>query len=124
MLPLNLSQCGFCTPGFVMAIFYAQISEQRQTPEEALAGNLCRCTGYGGLIEAARTAQSLPIDSAFAAEIQRAEQVLGDLSVGGFSIATDDSRIDAPNTLQQLLDLGVIFHLQPSSLEQPILAYG
>ena len=105
MLPLNLSQCGFCTPGFVMAIFYAQISEQRQTPEEALAGNLCRCTGYGGLIEAARTAQSLPIDSAFAAEIQRAEQVLGDLSVGGFSIATDDSRIDAPNTLQQLLDL-------------------
>ncbi len=105
MLPLNLSQCGFCTPGFVMAIFYAQISQQDQTPEEALAGNLCRCTGYGGLIEAARTAQNLPIDSAFAAETQKAEQVLGDLSMGGFSIATDDSRIDAPSTLQQLLDI-------------------
>ena len=105
MLPLNLSQCGFCTPGFVMATFYAQISEQDQTPEEALAGNLCRCTGYGGLIKAARAAQNLPIDSAFAAEIQKAEQVLGDLSVGGFSIVTDDSRIDAPRELQQLLEL-------------------
>ena len=105
MLPLNLSQCGFCTPGFVMAIFYAQISQRDQTPEEALAGNLCRCTGYGGLIEAARRAQKLPIDSAFAAEIHKAEQVLANLSVGGFSITTEDSRIDAPSTLQQLLDL-------------------
>ena len=57
MLSLNVSQCGFCTPGFVMAIFYAQIRQQDQTPEEVLAGNLCRCTGYGGLIEAARRAQ-------------------------------------------------------------------
>ncbi len=105
MLPLNLSQCGFCTPGFVMAIFYAQISQQDQTPEEALAGNLCRCTGYGGLIEAARRAQNLPIDSAFAAEIHKVEQVLADLSVGGFSITTEDSRIDAPSALQHLLDL-------------------
>ena len=105
MLPLNLSQCGFCTPGFVMAIFYAQISQQDQAPAEALAGNLCRCTGYGGLIEAAQRAQNLPIDSAFAAEMQKVEQVLGDLSGGDFSITADDSRIDAPSALEQLLDL-------------------
>ncbi|MDC3057881.1 FAD binding domain-containing protein [Litorivicinus sp.] len=105
MLPLNLSQCGFCTPGFVMAIFYAQISQQDQAPAEALAGNLCRCTGYGGLIEAAQRAQNLPIDSAFAAEIQKVKQVLGDLSGGDFSITADDSRIDAPSALEQLLDL-------------------
>ena len=105
MLRLNVSQCGFCTPGFVMAIFYAQISQQDQTPEEALAGNLCRCTGYGGLIEAARRAQSLPINEAFTIEIRKAEKVLRDLSKGGFSIVSGESRIDAPETLQQLLDL-------------------
>ena len=105
MLPLNVSQCGFCTPGFVMAIFYAQIRQQDQTPEEALAGNLCRCTGYGGLIEAARRAQRLPINQAFAIETQKAEKVLRDLSTGGFSIVSSGSRIDAPKTLQQLLDI-------------------
>ena len=105
LVSLNVSQCGFCTPGFVMAIFYAQISQQDQTPEEALAGNLCRCTGYGGLIEAARRAQSLPIDEAFAIEMQRAEKALRELSTGGFSIVSGESRIDAPETLQQLLVL-------------------
>lgn len=105
MLSLNVSQCGFCTPGFVMAIFYAQINRQDQTPEAALAGNLCRCTGYGGLIEATRRAEGLPIDEAFATEIQKAEKALRDLPVGGFSIVTEGSRIDAPRTLQYLLDL-------------------
>ena len=105
MLPLNLSQCGFCTPGFVMAVLYAQISQKDQTPEEALAGNLCRCTGYGGLIEAARRAQSLPIEPAFTAEIQKAEKALRDLPADGFSIVTEGSRVDAPRSLKHLLDL-------------------
>ena len=48
-------QCGFCTPGFVMAAVAALDSGQeldRPTVIEALSGNLCRCTGYQGLIEA------------------------------------------------------------------------
>ena len=105
MLPLNLSQCGFCTPGFVMAVLYAQISQKDQTPEEALAGNLCRCTGYGGLIEAARRAQSLPIEPALTSEIQKAEKALRDLPADGFSIVTEGSRVDAPRSLKHLLDL-------------------
>ena len=51
------TQCGFCTPGFVMALFALG-----QSPEEyddsvihdALAGNLCRCTGYRPIVDAAR----------------------------------------------------------------------
>jgi len=50
------SQCGFCTPGFIMSM-YAQFLSENMTEEEAaapdiLAGNLCRCTGYGPIIEA------------------------------------------------------------------------
>ncbi len=48
-------QCGFCTPGFVVAA--AHLFEQNPHPttdeiKEALAGNICRCTGYGAIIRA------------------------------------------------------------------------
>lgn len=52
------SQCGFCTPGFVMSM-YALLRSSHQAPsedqiEECLAGNLCRCTGYRPIIDAFR----------------------------------------------------------------------
>jgi carbon-monoxide dehydrogenase small subunit len=52
-------QCGFCTPGFVVSVtaFLADNPDPSE-PEirEALAGNLCRCTGYQGIIAAVRQA--------------------------------------------------------------------
>lgn len=52
-------QCGFCTPGFLMSA----VAFLRETPEptdaqirEVLGGNLCRCTGYQGIVEAVRDA--------------------------------------------------------------------
>ncbi len=50
------SQCGFCTPGFVMALFALYKSEieiTRHNVIQALAGNLCRCTGYDPIYKAA-----------------------------------------------------------------------
>lgn len=52
------SQCGFCTPGFVMSM-YALLRSSKEPPteeqiEESLAGNLCRCTGYRPIIDAFR----------------------------------------------------------------------
>jgi len=58
------SQCGFCTPGFVMTLAALHHEEpaplSRQRINDALAGNLCRCTGYGPIIEAARTMHATP----------------------------------------------------------------
>ena len=49
----NATQCGFCTPGFVMAAWaYAR---EGGNPHEALAGNLCRCTGYRPIVDALAT---------------------------------------------------------------------
>ena len=61
------SQCGFCTPGFVMSMFgmYQNRVCQGQTitravAQEDLSGNLCRCTGYRPILEAAERMGSLP----------------------------------------------------------------
>ena len=48
-------QCGFCTPGLIVAVHSLLESDGEPTEtevREALAGNLCRCTGYGRILEA------------------------------------------------------------------------
>ena len=55
------SQCGFCTPGFVMALFALLSPRRSATPVDRqrvndwIAGNLCRCTGYRPIVEARRS---------------------------------------------------------------------
>jgi xanthine dehydrogenase small subunit len=55
MIDNHGSQCGFCTPGFVMSLFALYLNRgeaQREQVIDALTGNLCRCTGYRPIIEA------------------------------------------------------------------------
>ncbi|MDB5531107.1 MAG: xanthine dehydrogenase [Devosia sp.] len=52
------SQCGFCTPGFVMSLYGQWLQNPKPSVpevEQALQGNLCRCTGYSSIIKAAQT---------------------------------------------------------------------
>ena len=54
-------QCGFCTPGLVVAIEHLLDNNQNPTEieiKEAISGNICRCTGYGRIFEAVQTAVS------------------------------------------------------------------
>ena len=66
LLQCHGTQCGFCTPGFVMSMFgmyqnHAGGSQlDRQGAQEALSGNLCRCTGYRPILDAARHMATLP----------------------------------------------------------------
>jgi xanthine dehydrogenase small subunit len=56
MIESHASQCGFCTPGFVMSLFALYLNRgaaDREQVLSALAGNLCRCTGYRPIIDAA-----------------------------------------------------------------------
>ena len=55
MVDYHGSQCGFCTPGFIMsmfALYKTETSINRAVIDDALSGNLCRCTGYRPIIEA------------------------------------------------------------------------
>jgi xanthine dehydrogenase small subunit len=67
MVQAHGSQCGFCTPGFVMSLFgmyqnHVRRGEPitRELAQEELSGNLCRCTGYRPILDAARQMGELP----------------------------------------------------------------
>jgi xanthine dehydrogenase small subunit len=66
------SQCGFCTPGFVVSLATAHMLG-RTDHDTILAGNLCRCTGYAPIIRAAEAAASAPIPEALKAPFILAE---------------------------------------------------
>jgi carbon-monoxide dehydrogenase small subunit len=59
-------QCGFCTPGFLMTAssFYREAADMTDEEiREALGGQLCRCTGYVGIVRAVRAAAAMESDS-------------------------------------------------------------
>jgi len=67
MVACHGSQCGFCTPGFVMSMFGMYQNHvlraeavTRELAQEALSGNLCRCTGYRPIVDAAQRMGGLP----------------------------------------------------------------
>jgi len=65
MVDTDATQCGFCTPGFVMAMFafhHGGEAADSAIVHEALAGNLCRCTGYRSIVEACRRIAQGPAD--------------------------------------------------------------
>ncbi|WP_038212699.1 xanthine dehydrogenase small subunit [Xenophilus azovorans] len=64
MVEEHASQCGFCTPGFVVSLYEHYLRHPQPTPVEQvhrqLSGNLCRCTGYAPILRAARSMYRLP----------------------------------------------------------------
>ncbi len=60
MVDLHGSQCGFCTPGFVMSMV-ASHANGATDHDTQLAGNLCRCTGYAPIIRAAKAVEDQPV---------------------------------------------------------------
>ena len=69
MVDCHGSQCGFCTPGFVMSLFALAknhpVLPDAATLDKVLAGNLCRCTGYAPIIRAAQAICATPVPDQF-----------------------------------------------------------
>jgi xanthine dehydrogenase small subunit len=110
MVECHASQCGFCTPGFVMSLFALYLSADKpdeDTIRDALAGNLCRCTGYAPIIAAARRMGELgdrASDGPLTATAQLAEFV-GPNSSETLIIAQNGRRFIAPSTVDALADI-------------------
>jgi xanthine dehydrogenase small subunit len=84
MIDLHGSQCGFCTPGFVMALFalYHRADAKpvdRQRVNDWIAGNLCRCTGYRPIVDAALASCAGPANDWFSTEEPQARRALSEL---------------------------------------------
>jgi xanthine dehydrogenase small subunit len=82
MAELHGSQCGFCTPGFVMALFALYHGSggrqlDRNTVNDWIAGNLCRCTGYRPIVDAALSSCQGPAADRFAAQAAAVAASLG-----------------------------------------------
>ena len=80
MVDTHASQCGFCTPGFVMSLFclyHVGMHANRATVNDWLAGNLCRCTGYRPIADAALESCTGEADDAFT---KRAAETAGQLA--------------------------------------------
>jgi xanthine dehydrogenase small subunit len=67
------SQCGYCTPGFVMSLFAEYYRPGRSDYDpESISGNLCRCTGYRPIVDAARKLRPPPVDDPWLLRLDRA----------------------------------------------------
>ena len=106
MVQCHGSQCGFCTPGFVMSLFglYQQHRQsnrpvKRADAQHALSGNLCRCTGYRPILDAAQTMMDLPDVPLNEAEVLSKMKLLPHYP----SALEADFAYKAPRTLRALL---------------------
>lgn len=73
------SQCGFCTPGFVMSLFAlykAETKPDRARINDAVAGNLCRCTGYRPIVDAGLAMGKHGADDQFSAREKETARLL------------------------------------------------
>ena len=108
MVQCHGSQCGFCTPGFVMSLFalYQQHPGQdisRAQAQTALSGNLCRCTGYRPILDAAQAMQQLPAQAVDTQAVLAALQSMASASETPPAKNAPAKAYQAPRTLLELL---------------------
>ena len=110
MVDCHGSQCGFCTPGFVMSLWAAYEQHRaagtrptRQQLADALSGNLCRCTGYRPILEAGQRMFELPPVPLQTQPVLAALRSLH--AADGFAYAAHGASYEAPRTLAELAAL-------------------
>ena len=108
MVQSHGSQCGFCTPGFVMSLFGMYQNHvcqggtvTRELAQEELSGNLCRCTGYRPILDAAQQMGQLP---RVAVDEQAILEKLGQIADDRAQVPAGGGYLD-PRTLPELLQL-------------------
>jgi xanthine dehydrogenase small subunit len=108
MANLHGSQCGFCTPGIVMSLWSLYRTESRPgvaRSVEALAGNLCRCTGYGPILAASAAMYDAPAPDWETGEAEAAAALRALGTPGPLVYEHEGRRFLAPTDLGTLADL-------------------
>ncbi|WP_048646878.1 xanthine dehydrogenase small subunit [Nitratireductor soli] len=112
------SQCGFCTPGFVMSLYALWMRDAQpsdQAIEKALQGNLCRCTGYEPIVRAARAISSYGDASADPLAAER------DAVIASLAAMKDGARVEIGTGRERLVvpasadDLAMVLEVEPQA---------
>jgi xanthine dehydrogenase small subunit len=104
MVNFHGSQCGFCTPGFVMSLFSMyknNTSYDKKTIEESISGNLCRCTGYRPIIDAAKSLNNKKPDQ-FKINEKKTINLLKKIRPENIYINNKNKKYFAPRTIIEL----------------------
>ena len=104
MVNFHGSQCGFCTPGFVMSLFSMYKNNtfyDKETIEETISGNLCRCTGYRPIIDAAKSLNNRKPDQ-FKKSEKKTIALLKKIRPKNIFINIENKKYFAPRTVIEL----------------------
>eukprot|EP01036_Dinobryon_divergens_P048982 gene48982-65671_t len=112
MVQCHASQCGFCTPGFVMSLFamYQNHTCQgqaisRELAQRELSGNLCRCTGYRPILDAAQMLEALPLVRLDESHLLQKMELLAHESIGLEVDSIPENGYQSPVSLPSLLKI-------------------
>ena len=105
MVNYHGSQCGFCTPGFVMSLFamYKNFSSYKdEIIKDSIQGNLCRCTGYRPIVEAAKSLNKDSKRDFFAKDKKNTLKLLKKIKNRSIKIINDNKKYFAPKFTNEL----------------------
>ena len=105
MIKFHGSQCGFCTPGFTMSLFSMHKNHKsinNEIIEEALSGNLCRCTGYRPIVDAAKSLNNKKDQDHFKKKQSKTINLLKKIQSNDIEINYRDKKFFAPKTIPNL----------------------
>ena len=105
MIKYHGSQCGFCTPGFTMSLFSMHKNNRSinsEVVDEALSGNLCRCTGYRPIIDAAKSLNNKNDQDKFKQKQNNTIKLLKKIKSNDIEINKSGKKFFAPKTITNL----------------------
>ena len=105
MVNYHGSQCGFCTPGFVMSLFamYKNYSSYKEDIiKDSIQGNLCRCTGYRPIIDAAKSLNKENKFDHFSKNKKITLSLLRKIKQRNITIINDNTKYFAPKSVDEL----------------------
>jgi xanthine dehydrogenase small subunit len=116
MIEMYGSQCGFCTPGIIMTMFALYKNHphpSREQIDDALTGNLCRCTGYRPIVEAVVKSCAHNCVDHFTKDESEIIEMLKSISKESIHIQTDQQRYYRPASLGETISLK---HQRPEAI--------
>ncbi len=108
MVETDGSQCGYCTPGFIMSLFSLYKNSHhpsRDQIDDALTGNLCRCTGYRPIVEAAATSCTHQSVDSFSKDEGRIIELLKSIPGESKHLQTHTQQYVRPESAKEALAL-------------------